>query len=192
MSRAKSAWAYRFVRNVVLWLVPVAIVWLLITPTYNRFLTRSAENLVRLTERPKVTRLQIRKTHYFVVTRTDLPAARGSQGSVRITDTHFPLIMLAAFFLAVPGIGWRQRLENLGWATLAAVFFHIVSLLFWVKFIYATQLGAWSAEHYSTFQQNFWGLGKHLIDLPFKFALPLGLWAAFYIRFLLPELKRDG
>jgi hypothetical protein len=43
-----------------------------------------------------------------------------------------------------------------------------------------TQLGAWSAAHYGTFGQNFWGLGSHLLDLPFRFALPLILWAVFY------------
>ena len=55
-----------------------------------------------------------------------------------------------------------------------------------VKFIYATQLGAWSAENYGSWGQNFFGLGKHLLDLPFKFALPLLLWSALYLRQLLP------
>ncbi len=186
MSRGQGVWAYVFVRNVLLWLIPVAVFWLLLTPFYNRFLTQSTENLVRLGERPSVTRLQIHQTHHFLITRTDMPPARGSLGSVRITDTHFPLIMLGAFFLAVPGVPWRRRLENLGWAVLASVFFHILSLALWVKFIYSTQLGSWSAANYTPFWQNFWGLAKHLADLPFKFALPLGLWAAFYLRNLLP------
>ena len=58
--------------------------------------------------------------------------------------------------------------------------------MFWVKFVYATQLGSWSAANYGPWQQNFWGLGKHLLDLPFKFSLPLLLWAGFYLRQLLP------
>ena len=65
-----------------------------------------------------------------------------------------------------------------------------ISLLFWVKFIYTTQLGEWSAAHWSAWQINFWGLGKHLLDLPFKFSLPLLLWAGFYLREMLPKPKK--
>ena len=186
MSRRPDSWSWRFVLGVTLWLIPVAAVWSLLTPVYNRFLTESAENLVRLTESPRVTRLLAHDDHHLVVTRTDYATARGWLGSVRTTDVHFPLVMLGAFFLAVPGVAWRRRLENLGWATLISIFFHIISLLFWVKFIYTTQLGAWSAVHFDTWQINFWSLGKHLLDLPFKFALPLLLWTAFYLRELMP------
>jgi hypothetical protein len=172
---------------VAAWLIPVAVAWLFLTPYYNLFLTLSAENLVRLTESPAVTHLVVHDRHHLVITRTDLPSSRGWLHSVRTTDTHFPLILLGAFFLAVPGIPWRKRLENLGWALLISIFFHILSLFFIVKFVYATQLGSWSAEHYGSFARNFWGLSKHLIDLPFKFAMPLLLWAAFYLRHLLPN-----
>ncbi len=184
-----TSWSSRFALGVVLWLIPVAAVWTIATPYYNAFLTESAENLVRLTESPKVTRLIRHGRHHFVVTRTDLAATGGGSESVRVTDVHFPLVMLGAFFLAVPRIRWRKRLENLGWAALISIVFHIVSLLFWVKFIYATQLGEWSAEHYGAWQVNFWGLGKHLLDLPFKLAMPFLLWAAFYLGELLPPSR---
>lgn len=191
MTRPAASWSRRFVLAAVLWLIPVAAIWSLLTPAYNTFLTESAENLVRLTESPRVTRLLVHDDHHLVVSRTDVASARGWLESVRTTDVHFPLVMLGAFFLAVPGVPWRQRFENLGWAALFSVFFHIVSLLFWVKFIYTTQLGEWSAEHYNAWQINFWGLGKHLLDLPFKFAMPLLLWSAFYLRELLPESEAE-
>ncbi len=187
MSWKPTSWSGRFTLGVALWLLPVAAVWALLTPVYNKFLTTSAENLVRLTESPSVTRLLEHDEHHLLITRIDLPTTRGWLDSVRTTDVHFPLIMLGAFFLAVPGVPWRQRLENLGWALLISVCFHIVSLLFWVKFVYATQLGSWSLEHYGTWQRNFWGLGKHLLDLPFKFSLPLLLWTGFYLREMLPR-----
>ncbi len=185
MSWKPTTWSGRFTLGVVLWLIPVAVVWMLLTPFYNKFLTTAAENLVRLTESPNVTRLLEHDEHHLLITRTDVPNKRGFLDSVRTTDVHFPLVMLGGFFLAVPGVPWRRRLENLGWAALISVCFHIVSLLFWVKFTYATQLGAWSDANYSIWQQNFWGLGKHLIDLPFKFSMPLLLWAAFYLRDML-------
>ncbi len=175
-----------FLRRLLAWLLPVIACWLLITPFYNRFLTVGTERLVRVTERPAVTRLSPRGTHHFIINRPDVGREDGVVGSVRITDTHFPLLMLAVFFLAVPGLRLSQRLANLGTASLITVFFHLISLVFWVKFFYATQLGDWSTTHYGAFSHNFWGLGKHLLDLPFKFAWPLALWCAFHLRLLLP------
>ncbi|HVS03279.1 MAG TPA: hypothetical protein VMT16_10965 [Thermoanaerobaculia bacterium] len=186
-SRASGgpSWPLQLTRNLLLWLPPVALVWLLVTPYYNLFLTHAAENLVRLTERPDVTRLQTHDRHHLVITRTGARVP-GLPYSVRTTDVHFHLVLLGALFLAVPSVPWRQRLANLGWALLATVFFHLLDLLFWVKFVYATQLGAWSAARYGAFGQNFWGLGKHLLDLPVKLALPLALWGVAY----LGELRR--
>ena len=183
------SFALRFARGVMLWILPVAILWTAITPRYNLFLTEATENVIRLTESPKVTRLIAQTEHYFVITRTDFSTTKGWLYSVRTTDAHFHFIMLWAFFLAVPDTPWIQRLENLGLATLIATFFQILLLYCWVKFAYTTQLGEWSATNYSTFQQNFWGLSKHLLDLPFKFALPFFLWAVFYLERLLPSAE---
>jgi hypothetical protein len=185
---SRGDWALRLARNVLLWIVPLWALWALLTPFYNRFVAVSAENLLRLSERPAVTRLHGVDAHYVVPSRSDFPAGRSNVNyRIRVTDIHYHLILLGALFLAVPGMPWRQRLGNLGVASLPAVFFHIVDLFLWVKFVYATQLGAWSSRNYGPFAQNFWGLSKHLFDLPFKLALPLGLWLAFHFRDLAPR-----
>jgi hypothetical protein len=181
------AWAYRLVRNTVLWLLPVALAWTLLTPPYNRFLRIAGQNLLKLVERPDVTRLYPRDEHMVLIGRLDFPPQSEVVSSFRLTDLHFPVILLAALFLAVPGVPWRERLSNLGVALVVTALFHLVLVLFWVKFVYATQLGDWSLEHYGALARNFWGLGKHLLDLPVKLALPLLLWAGFYVDRLLPK-----
>lgn len=183
----QATWPLRFTKGLLIFIVPVAIVWILATPIYNRFLTKAAENLVRITESPAVTRLQLSETHFFLITRSDMAMPRGYLAKVRVTDTHFTLIMLSAFFLAVPGIPLKRRLETLGWAVLISICFHIVSLFLWVKFMYATQLGDWSMQNYGAFGRNFWGISKHLADLPFKFGLPVLLWAFFFLGEILPK-----
>lgn len=186
---AKPRWATRLLRGALLWLVPVALVWIFVTPVYNAFLTRAAENLTRLFEDPAATRLVTQGRDHFVITRTDTPTADGGVlGSVRVTDTHFPLVLMSVLFLAVPGASLRRRLEGLGWALLISAFFHIFSLFLWVQFTYATQLGEWSLERYGPVARNGWGLAKHLADLPFKFGVPLALWAFFFLGDL---LRRD-
>lgn len=181
--------APRFARNVLLWLLPAALVWVLITGFYNRFLTIATGNLLHLVESPNVTELHPvpgKDRHYIAISRKDIPAGRNALYTVRVTDIHYHLVLMAALFLAVPGVPLSQRLANLGLACLIALFFHLLLLSFWVQFAYATQLGSWSAEHYGSLAQNVYGLGKHLLDLPFKLALPLVLWVAFYYRKLRP------
>lgn len=190
-SGAAGAWTRRFVRNLLILLVPAAIVWLLLTPLYNPFLTAATERLLHFGESPDVTRLHY-LDHYAQVVRLDYQAEKGFLYRIRVTDLHFHLILVFALFLAVPGVAARRRWENLGWATLATVVFDLLLFFFFVKFVYATQLGAWSAAHYGTFGQNFWGLGKHLLDLPFKFALPLILWAGFYYRDFAAHARRGA
>jgi hypothetical protein len=185
-------WSWRLVRNTVLWLLPAAALWALLTPRYNLFLRTAGENLVRLTESPDVTRLDPRDGHYAVIARLDFPPTREAVGSFRLTDLHFPVILLVALFLAVPDVPWRERLANLGLALVVTAVFQVVLVLFWVKFTYATQLGSWSLEHYGTFARNAWGLGKHVLDLPVKLALPLLLWTAFYLDRLLPRGAQEG
>jgi hypothetical protein len=172
---------------VLAWLVPAVLVWLAITPFYNRFLTVSALNLLHLTESPNVSRLLPKEdANYVVVSRADFPPSRPNLYQIRVTDIHFNLIVLAALFLATQ-VPWRTRLGNLGWAVVIAIFFHMLLLFLWVKFVYATQLGEWSTQNYGEVGYNLFGMAKHLLDLPFKLALPLILWAGFYLRTLLPQ-----
>lgn len=181
-SSAASAWAGRLAKN-VLWILPlVTVVWVLLTPHYNRFLTVAAERVVRLTEHPAQTRLALRDGERAVATRADFGARSQDIVRDRVTDVHFNVLLLATLFLAVPGLAPGQRFGNLGVALLVAAFFHILLLAALVKFTYATQLGQYSSEHFGPFARNAYGLFAHLLDLPFKFALPLILWAAFYLR----------
>lgn len=185
------SWPVRLVRNLLLWLLPAVALWVLCTPFYNRFLALAGEQLTRLGEFPAVTRLYVQETHQVLVTRSDLSGKDSFVYKFRITDLHFNLILTLALFLAVPNVERRRRTENLGWALLISVVFHILVLFFFVKFVYSTQLGAWSNEHYGAVAQNLWGFGKHLLDLPFKLALPFMLWAGFYFQDFQQNLRRD-
>jgi hypothetical protein len=189
-SRADRSWLALFLRNVLLWLIPVWAVWALFTPFYNRFLLAGGQNLLHLTEYPSITQLLQQGSDDAVIARLDPPLGRLQHG-FRVTDIHFHLVLLAALFLAVPRVPWRERLGNLGWAALITVFFDLALVFFKVKVAYATELGNWSLQHYGPFARNAYGLLHHLLDLPFKLALPFALWAAFYLS-LLTSPPADG
>jgi hypothetical protein len=182
----------RFLLHLLLAVVPVALVWVALTPVLDNFLRIGGEAFVQLTEVPNVTELlpAAADPHYAVIHRRDFPPARANVTTFRVTDVHFHLVLLGVLFLAVPGVPWRRRLLRLGQAALILLAFDVVLVLLWVKFTYATQLGDWSVEHYGPFARNAWGLAKHVADLPIKLALPFALWAGFYLGLLLP--RRDG
>jgi hypothetical protein len=177
----------RFARNLILWLVPAALVWLLLTPFYNRVLIGGAEIVLHLFESPNQSHLYPRATHYLMITHGEFRGGQASAGEFRVSDSHFNWILLAALFLGTPDLLWRQRLRTLAWAAAIAVVFHLALVVFHVQFFYATQLGEWSFARYGPWARNFFGLGKHLLDLPLKFGLPQLLWAAFHLRTLLPQ-----
>ncbi|HEY9421987.1 MAG TPA: hypothetical protein VIW92_11280 [Thermoanaerobaculia bacterium] len=183
------SWPLLLIRNALLWLLPVALLWALAAPVYNWFLLISAENLCHWTESPNVTDLLRRDEHFAFISRRDFPPAKSLVHSFRATDVHFHLVIMGALFLAVPGVAWRRRLENLGWALLATIFYDIFLIFFYVKAEYAAGLGDWSLRHYGPFARNFYALAKHLLDLPFKLALPFLLWAGFYLRDLMDSLR---
>jgi hypothetical protein len=187
-SGAGTRWSAHFTRNALLWLLPAAAVWLVLTPFYNLFLTVAGENLLHLVESPNVTDLLRENVHMVSVQRLDFPPGRALVHSFRVTDLHFHLVLLAALLLAVPDVPWPKRLERLGLAVLATVFFDFLLVFFQVKFAYATQLGSWSLSHYGAFARNAYGLGKHLLDLPVKLAWPFILWAGFYMKVFLQVL----
>src|SRR5215217_4116922 len=150
----RRSWGLLFIRNALLCLLPVALLWTLLTPFYNRFLLASAENFAQLTESPNVTNLLRKDDHFAYVERLDFPPAKSLVHSFRVTDVHFPLVMLGILFLAVPRIPWPRRMESLGWAVLITVFFDILLIFFYVKAAYSTQLGAWSLAHYGPLARN--------------------------------------
>lgn len=187
-------WPLRLLRNLLLWLLPAVLVWLAITPIYNRFLMEATQNLTRLSEIPNHTSLTMYDRHNLLIHRNDVRAktSTGHVGSLRVTDYHFPLVLTAALFMAVPGVPLGRRLGALGWAFVLSVTYHLVALFFRVKFIYATQLGSWSLDHYGPFLRNFWGLSSHLLNLPFAFGLPLLLWCVFYWKDLQQQISRQA
>ncbi|HVT61014.1 MAG TPA: hypothetical protein VHR45_21805 [Thermoanaerobaculia bacterium] len=188
-SQPSADWTRLLIRNTLLWIAPVALVWYLLTPLYNRMLLRTAQSLLHLGEHPVVTDLYPKDNHDAYIARRDLPKRLLPGGAFRVTDLHFHFLLLGALFLGVPAVSWRDRLGNLGWAALATACFDVLLVVAYVEFFYATQMGSWSTAHYGAFARNFYGLGKHLLDLPFKLALPLVLWAAFYLPRMLAEVR---
>lgn len=180
-ARTSAPWIREFVLRVLLVLPLAGTVWALGVHPYNRLLCRSTEAVLHLFEKPDASRLDYRE-HSAHVRRLDFAGDRGYLYRIRVTDLHFPAFLAWTLLVATPRVSWNRRLRALGFSLPILFLFHVLQLGVFVQAVYATQLGAWSESHYGVWSRNFWGLANHVLDLAIKFALPLVLWAAWFLR----------
>jgi hypothetical protein len=152
-------------------------VWFLFAPAYERAVAPAAEFLIRLGERPGVTRLEAPGGE-FLVNRADFPPGAPHPG-LPAPDLHFKFVLLVAFFALSPR-HWRgDRVARLLLALFCLYLIHVVFLAFQVQSVYATSLGAWSAAHYGAAARNFWAAGFHFYQIAGRFAAPFAIWWPF-------------
>ncbi|MGE5279107.1 MAG: hypothetical protein ACM3SU_19095 [Acidobacteriota bacterium] len=150
--------------------------WFGFSAPYERVLAAAAEAVLRATERPAVTRL-LPQEGEILVERSDFPPAADRPG-LPAADLHFNLVLLASLY-ALDRRPWQAGrvaafLEGCGVLFLT----HVVALVFQVRSLYATGLGAWSAAHYGAVARNFWSAGFHFYQIAGRFAAPFAIWWA--------------
>lgn len=144
--------------------------WIALSPPYERAVAGVAETVLRLAERPAVTRLTARRGE-FVVDRSDFPPAAPRPG-LPSADLHFNFVILAALLAALPPARVSRAL--LAFGLLFCV--HVVALSFQVESLYATRLGAWSEANYGAFARNAWAAAFHVYQIAGRFAAPFAIW----------------
>jgi hypothetical protein len=164
------------IRLLIGFLVGLAL-WFLFSQSYERAVAPGAELLIRLGERPAVTRLEAPGGE-FLVNRADFPPGAPHPG-LPAPDLHFNFVLLAAFFALDPHPFSGKRLARLLLALLCLYAVHIIFLVFQVESLYATRLGAWSSAHYGTVARNFWAGGFHFYQIAGRFAAPFAIWWLF-------------
>lgn len=159
-----------------------------LSSAYGGGVTAGTEAFIRAFERPKETFLTweddiviVRRADFY--TRSDLP---GYKNLSAITGN---LVLLLTLLLATPGIAAPRVLLRGTFSVLALFASHVVHFALAIERIYATQLGAWSAEAYPRWQRELIATSGYFFDIALKFALPFVFWALLV---LLPELRKEG
>ena len=153
------------------------ILWWALSSPYARLLASVSETILRLTERPPVTRLAADGTE-LVIDRDDFPRASPRPGLL-LMDLTSNVIVLTTLFAAVrhplnDRNIWRMLLAG---ASLVAV--HVTAVVFNVEAIYALRLGAWSTRNYGPVARNFWSAGAHFYSVVGVFGTAFALWWLF-------------
>jgi len=148
--------------------------WFLFSAPYERAVAPAAELLVRLIERPAVTRLEAAGGE-FLVNRTDFPPGSPHPG-LPAADIHFNFVLLLALFALDRHFARGRHLARMLLALVVLWAVHVVALVFQVQSVYATNLGDWSAAHYGAVARNFWAGGFHFYQIAGRFAAPFAIW----------------
>ena len=158
-----------FVAGVVLW-------WALSAP-YARLVASVSETLIRLAERPAVTRLAA-DGNEMVIDREDFPRASPRPGLL-LTDLTANIIVLTTLFAAARRPLNDRNMVGLLLASLSLVAVHVAAVVVNVQSIYALRLGAWSARNYGPVARNLWGAGAHFYSVVGVFGAAFALWWLF-------------
>lgn len=144
--------------------------WYAFSQPYERLLAFAAEPLLRVFERPAVTRLSAASGE-ILVDRSDFPPAAPRPG-LPAADLHFDFVILAALF----GLSPPRRVPRAAAAVAILFVVHVIALCCQVESLYATRLGAWSAANYGAFARNFWSTSFHIYQIAGRFAAPFAIW----------------
>jgi hypothetical protein len=157
-------------------LAGMALWWALSAP-YARLLASVSGSLMRMAERPPVTRLSADGTE-LVIDRDDFPRASPRPGLL-LMDLTANVIVLTALFAATRHPFNDRNIWRLFLAALCLVAVHVMAVVFNVQAIYALRLGAWSERNYGPVARNFWGAGAHFYSVAGVFGAAFALWWLF-------------
>ena len=154
------------------------VLWVFLSPLYDRLIASVAQTTIRTFEHPAVTHLSPGDDEYVTVDRSDFDP-RSKRPAIAIRDLTFNVVLLAALF-AISKRAFSDR--NIGGFLVALTILgitHVLGAIAEVMSIYTAKLGVWSIVHYSVFTRNFWGVASHFYRLVLMYAIAFALWWVF-------------
>jgi hypothetical protein len=153
------------------------VFWWALSSPYARLLASLSEPLIRIAERPPVTRLIPNGTE-LTIDRSDFPRESPRPGLL-LMDLTANIIVLTTLFAVNRKPLSDRNVAGLLLASLVLVLVHVAAVVANVQSIYALRLGAWSDRNYSSAAQNFWGAGAHFYSVIGVFGSAFALWWLF-------------
>ena len=148
--------------------------WWALSAPYARLLASVSEPLIRVTERPPVTRLIVDGTN-LTIDRDDFPRS-SPRPALLLMDLTANIILLTTLFSVARKPLSDRNVPRFVLASIALVLVHIAAVVVNVQSIYALRLGPWSAQHYGPVARNLWGAGAHFYTVVGVFGAPFVLW----------------
>jgi hypothetical protein len=154
------------------------VVWIFLTPAYDRVVAGGAEKVMRAFENPKVTRLRPAEDRFVTVDRSDFDP-RSKRPAIPLHDLTFNIALLTALFAVSKRPFSDRHIGGFVVALLLLYVTHVFGTIAEVMSIYVAKLGMWSTVNYSDFDRNFWGVLNHSYRLVLMYAFAFALWWIF-------------
>ena len=171
----KDLWP-RVAKGAAGFLLGLVFWWALAFP-YARLLAFLSEPVIRMTERPPVTRVIADGTE-LTIDRADFPRDSPRPGLL-LMDLTANFIVLTTLFAVNRRPLSDRNVSGVLLASLALIVVHVAAVVVNVESIYALRLGAWSDRHYGPVARNIWGAGAHFYSLIGAFGASFALWWLF-------------
>lgn len=171
----KNLWP-KLVKGAIGFLIGIGL-WWAFSSSYARLLAALSEPVIRIAERPRVTRLIPAGTE-MTIDRTDFPRASPRPG-LRLMDLTFNIILLTTLFAVNPHPLSNRNISGFLLASLVLVLVHVAAVVANIQSIYALRLGPWSVRHYGAVARNFWGVAAHFYGIVGVFGAAFALWWLF-------------
>lgn len=154
------------------------LIWMALSPLYDRALAAGAETILRAFENPPVTRLRPAGDGFVTVDRADFDR-RSKRPAMPVRDLTFNFVLLAALFAMAKRPFSDRNIGGLFAAAGILALTHLGAVVVEVMSIYVAKLGAWSRVNYGSLERNFWGVASHFYRLVLMYAIAFGLWWVF-------------
>jgi hypothetical protein len=154
------------------------VLWSALPSAYARLLASLSEPLIRMTERPPVTRLIPNGTE-LTIDRSDFAPASQRRPGLILMDLTSNIILLTTLFAVTRHPLSDRNISGFLVASLVLVVVHVAAVVMNVQSIYALKLGPWSTRNYGVVARNFWGAGAHFYSLIGAFGAAFALWWLF-------------
>lgn len=161
--------------------------WFALSAPYARVLAWLSEPLLRVFERPSVTRLIPRGTE-LTIDRSDFPRG-GARPALALMKLTFNIILLTTLFAVNRKPLSDRNVLGFFLSSLVLVVVHVAAVVTNVQSIYALQLGPWSERNYGAVARNFWGGGAHFYTVIGVFGASFALWWLFRPALAVPSQK---
>jgi hypothetical protein len=152
--------------------------WVFLTPLYNRVIAAGAEGVMRVFEKPAVTRLVAKDEVYVTVDRQDFDP-RSKRPAIPLRDLTFNIVLLTALFAASKRTFSDRNIGGFLAAAAILALTHVLGTIAEVMSIYVAKLGLWSQVNYSDVERNLWGVANHFYRLVLMYAIAFALWFVF-------------
>jgi hypothetical protein len=153
-------------------------IWTLVGPSYDRFVARATEAVMRATENPPVTRLPQADDDRITIDREDFDP-RSPRPGIPVRDLTFNFVLLTALFAASKRTFSDRNIGGFVAACGILAITHVFGFVAKIMSIYTGRLGPWSEANYGDFARSFWGVADHFYRLVLMYAIAFALWWIF-------------